>query len=178
MPNAIDAIRKRRSIRKFSPRPVTRELVLEVLKVAGWAPSAHNAQPWRFIILEDSKARRELANAMANARAADLAKDGIKISEADYRASTQRFADSPVLILACLSMEDMKKFSDHARQGFELDLAMQSVVSAVQSLFFAATYLPDYHSSFATARFLILRAVIRQLSLRYFVWQVSLSAYD
>jgi F420 biosynthesis protein FbiB-like protein len=75
---------------------------------------------------------------MANARAADLAKDGIKISEADYRASTQRFADSPVLILACLSMEDMKKFSDPARQGFERDLAMQSVGAAVQSLFLAA----------------------------------------
>ncbi|MCW4024432.1 MAG: nitroreductase family protein [Candidatus Bathyarchaeota archaeon] len=138
MPNTTDAIRKRRSIRKFSPRPVPRKLVLEVLEVAGWAPSAHNVQPWRFIILEDLKARRELAEAMANARATDLAKDGIKISEVDYKASTQRFADAPVLILACLSMEDMKKFADPTRQGFERDLAVQSLGAAVQSLFLAA----------------------------------------
>jgi nitroreductase len=35
-------------------------------------------------------------------------------------------------------MEDMKKFSDPTRQGFERDLAVQSVGAAVQSLFLAA----------------------------------------
>ena len=34
-------------------RPVPQELIEEVLVAAGWAPSAHNAQPWRFIVLAE-----------------------------------------------------------------------------------------------------------------------------
>jgi coenzyme F420-0:L-glutamate ligase / coenzyme F420-1:gamma-L-glutamate ligase len=138
MPDITDAIRKRRSIRKYSSRPVPKSLVLEVLETAGWAPSAHNAQPWRFVFLEDAKVKRELAEAMGNARKQDLAKDGLIVSETDFQASTKRFADAPVLILACLSMEGMKKFCDPQRAGFERDLAVQSLGAAIQNLFLAA----------------------------------------
>ena len=46
---------------------------------AGWSPSAHNSQPWRFIILENPSVKRELAEAMADTWAADVKKDGGKI---------------------------------------------------------------------------------------------------
>ena len=42
-----------------------KSLIEEVLVAAGWAPSAHNAQPWRFIVLADASVKRELAEAMA-----------------------------------------------------------------------------------------------------------------
>ena len=46
----------------------------EVLVAAGWAPSAHNAQPCRFIVLADQSVKRLLAKAMAKSWATDIAK--------------------------------------------------------------------------------------------------------
>src|SRR3989304_5616310 len=67
-----DIIRERRSIRKYAPRPVPTETLREVLEAAGWAPSAHNAQPWRFIVLIDKPSKKELSEAMANAGIKDM----------------------------------------------------------------------------------------------------------
>lgn len=49
--NALDAIQNRRSIRKFKPDSVPKELIDRILDSATKAPSAMNRQPWRFIVL-------------------------------------------------------------------------------------------------------------------------------
>ncbi len=82
MTDLLEAIKGRRSIRKYLPQPVPSELVEKVLGAAGWAPSAHNSQPWRFIVLDNALVKRDLADAMAEAWAADLIKDG-KTVDAD-----------------------------------------------------------------------------------------------
>ncbi len=41
-------MRTRRTVRKFSPRPVPRQLIETALRVASRAPSGANQQPWRF----------------------------------------------------------------------------------------------------------------------------------
>jgi nitroreductase len=53
MPLFMDLVRSRRSIRRFLPRPVEREKIMACLEAARLAPSAHNAQPWRFIVVDD-----------------------------------------------------------------------------------------------------------------------------
>lgn len=54
----IDAIRGRRSIRRFKDKPVPIELVREVLDAANYAPSAKRGEQWRFTVLTgDAKAR-------------------------------------------------------------------------------------------------------------------------
>ncbi len=63
----------------IKPTLFHKKLIKEFLEAAGWAPSAHNAQPWRFIVLADESVKRELAEAMAESWAADMAKDGLKI---------------------------------------------------------------------------------------------------
>jgi coenzyme F420-0:L-glutamate ligase/coenzyme F420-1:gamma-L-glutamate ligase len=136
MSHVLDAIRERRSVRKYLPRKVPREVVEEVLVAAGWAPSAHNAQPWRFIVLE--KAKHELAQVMADAWAADLTRDGLTVDADKRKARVERFTTAPVLILACLTMDGMRKFPDEKRQKNERDLAMQSLGAALQSLLLAA----------------------------------------
>jgi nitroreductase len=55
----------RRSVRRFSDRGVSRENVLRVLEAARWAPSNHNRQPWRFIVLEDRNRIIRLAERVA-----------------------------------------------------------------------------------------------------------------
>ena len=48
----LEAISRRRSIRRFKDKPVPRELLEKLLTAAVQAPSAKNRQPWRFVVLE------------------------------------------------------------------------------------------------------------------------------
>ncbi len=61
-----EAIEQRRSIRKFKPDPVPQEQIDALLDSARLAPSACNAQPWRFKIVKDEKTRLKLAQAAFN----------------------------------------------------------------------------------------------------------------
>ena len=47
----IDAIKGRKSIRRFKPEPVSMGLVREVLDAANYAPSAKRGEQWRFTVL-------------------------------------------------------------------------------------------------------------------------------
>ncbi len=60
MPAILDLVRRRRSIRRFLPRPVEREKLLVCLEAARLAPSASNSQPWRFIVVDDPKLKEDL----------------------------------------------------------------------------------------------------------------------
>jgi coenzyme F420-0:L-glutamate ligase/coenzyme F420-1:gamma-L-glutamate ligase len=138
MPDLLDAIKGRRSVRKYLPRKVPDELVEEVLVAASWAPSAHNAQPWRFIVLSDASVKQRLAEAMAEAWASDLAKDGLNVEAEKRRTRVERFVNAPTLILACATMDGFRKFPDEKRQKCERDLAMQSLGAAMQNLLLVA----------------------------------------
>jgi nitroreductase len=56
-------LRGRRSIRRYLPTPVEREKLLACLEAARLAPSAHNAQPWRFIVVDDPELKERLTAA-------------------------------------------------------------------------------------------------------------------
>jgi len=47
----IEAIKKRKSIRKFKPDSVSKEVLKDILEIAGRAPSALNTQPWEFTVI-------------------------------------------------------------------------------------------------------------------------------
>ncbi len=134
MTDLFDAIRQRRSIRKYLSKPVPREMVEEVLIAAGWAPSAHNSQPWWFIVLADASVKRRLAIDMADAWVVDLERDGLTVEAKMRKERVEWFADAPVLILACSTLEGLRKFPDDKRQTCERDLAMQSLGAAMQNL--------------------------------------------
>ena len=137
---AVDLIKRRRSIRKFSPRKIDVTVVREVLEAARWAPSAHNAQPWRFIVLTNDALKRDSAEAMATAWLADMTKDGVAVEvRANMAAaSVERFTRAPVLVVACLTMKDMPKRPDELRQQCERDLAVQSLGAALQNMLLVA----------------------------------------
>ncbi|KAB1443110.1 nitroreductase family protein [Pseudodesulfovibrio senegalensis] len=56
----LEAMRQRRSIRKFTDQPVEREHLEAMLEAGRWAPSGLNNQPWRFLVIrpEDPRAER------------------------------------------------------------------------------------------------------------------------
>lgn len=51
--DVFEAIKGRRSVRKFKPKKVERELIEKLLTAACWAPTGGNIQPWQFIVVED-----------------------------------------------------------------------------------------------------------------------------
>ncbi|OHD63686.1 MAG: NADH dehydrogenase [Spirochaetes bacterium RBG_13_51_14] len=56
----MDAIYKRRSIRKFSSRPLPRDMIERFIKAGMNAPSAGNQQPWHFIVIDRKKLLEEI----------------------------------------------------------------------------------------------------------------------
>lgn len=60
MPALLELVRRRRSIRRFLPRPVERKKLLVCLEAARLAPSAANVQPWRFIVVDDPGLKENL----------------------------------------------------------------------------------------------------------------------
>jgi coenzyme F420-0:L-glutamate ligase/coenzyme F420-1:gamma-L-glutamate ligase len=136
----MDLIKKRRSVRKFYPRKVEGNVLREVLEAGPWAPSAHNAQPWRFVVLIDKAVKQNLAETMANAWIADMSKDGVsaELCYTKAKASVERFTQAPVLTVACLTMKDMIQYADEERQKCERDLALQSLSAAIQNMLLAA----------------------------------------
>ena len=51
---------RRRTVRDFSDRPVSREVIEECLRAAGSAPSGANLQPWHFVAVSDPALKHEI----------------------------------------------------------------------------------------------------------------------
>jgi iodotyrosine deiodinase len=52
-------IRRRRTVREFSDRPVPREMIEDCLRAAGTAPNGANMQPWLFVVVSDAAAIKQ-----------------------------------------------------------------------------------------------------------------------
>ncbi|MBX3354029.1 MAG: nitroreductase family protein [Phycisphaeraceae bacterium] len=55
-----EVMKKRRTVRMFSDRPVSRETIEWCVRAAGTAPSGANKQPWRFVCVNDPALKREI----------------------------------------------------------------------------------------------------------------------
>lgn len=60
--DVIEAIKKRRSVRRFKPDSIPADLIKKVIEAATWAPSACNVQGWRFIVIDSQKIKQEIVN--------------------------------------------------------------------------------------------------------------------
>ena len=56
----FEAIKNRRSVRRFEDRPVPEELIRKIVEAGQWAPSACNRQDWKFIIVESGEVKENL----------------------------------------------------------------------------------------------------------------------
>lgn len=126
----LEAIRNRRSIGRVKPDPVEREIIEAVLEAASWAPSHHNTQPWRFVVMT-GEGRAKLAEGYARVSAAQAPPELTEqeLEERLRKARNNAFR-SPVVIAAICSP------SDDPRAVREEELA--AVQAAVQNLLLAA----------------------------------------
>jgi F420 biosynthesis protein FbiB-like protein len=128
-------LRTRRSIRNFKPDSLPASLIERILETATYAPSAHNLQPWRFIIIQTNIARSTLGRSLSEKLRLDMAVAGAPLADIDSRVerSLRRIKEAPVIILLCRDATAIRKDEPE-----EHTMAIQSVALAGHQLMLAA----------------------------------------
>ena len=85
----LEVVEKRKSVRKYSDRPVEREILDAIVKVAETAPSSRNSKSSAFMIVED----RDTLDALAQMR--------------DYGASPLKSAQAAIVVMGDTSKTDL-----------------------------------------------------------------------
>lgn len=93
--DVLEAIQKRRSIRKFKTTPLTSEQINNLLEAARLAPSGCNVQPWRFIIVNDTQLKT-------------------KLCEASF--DQQFIKDAPIVIVCCSDLHSWKESKEKTQE--------------------------------------------------------------
>jgi F420 biosynthesis protein FbiB-like protein len=133
-PDFWDVVSRRRSVRRYALREVPPEVVERILRAAASAPSAHDAQPWHFVLVDAGPARERLIARMAERREQDR-REGLiprQPGAGQTRPSSDRWRAAPVLIVACLQQ------GPHRSSALESVMGTQSLAAAVATLLLAA----------------------------------------
>ena len=138
--SVLELIQSRRSIRRYAPDPVPQEWVEKMLSAAIWAPSAHNRQPWRFVVIEKSGTKEHLATSMGDRLRRDLSTDRVplEIIDNEVNRSYDRITSAPLIIVVCMTVIDMDVYLDEKRNQKESVMAVQSSAMAGQNILLTA----------------------------------------
>lgn len=136
-----DSLLGRRSIRRFSDRPVDPGVVERAIAAACLAPSPHGSSPWRFCVLSSEESKKNLAEKMGRDFLRDMEKEGVPEAERTRRhsGSLRLLTGAPVLILAALSYARLDKYGDLGKQANEYMMAEHSLGAALQNMMLALT---------------------------------------
>jgi nitroreductase len=136
----IRSICRRHSVRLFTDQPVSDEDLRVILDAANQAPSAHNQQAWRFIVLRQERTRLELAE-MVRSRSGDFS----RATSALLRRAVRSIVSAPVIVAVINTGELTRRGSElvevYAEAGSEVfrTMEIQSSAAAVENLLLAAT---------------------------------------
>jgi len=117
---ALKSILTRRSIRKFTPEPVTDDIIENVLRSAMSAPSATNEQPWHFIIIN----KREILDNIPKVH--------------PYALMCQQ---APIAIMVCIDL-NQEQYRDFWVQ--DLAAASQNILLAIRTQGLGGVWLGIY----------------------------------
>lgn len=141
MNETLRSIHGRHSVRMFTERPVRDEDLNVILDAANRAPSAHNQQSWRFIILRGQK-KQDLAE-LVSGRAGDFPRP----SSILLRMAARSIISAPVVVAVANTGELIRHGSElfqvdkEAARDFFRTMEIQSSAAAVENLLLAATSL-------------------------------------
>lgn len=120
----LEAIKTRRSIRRYKTTPVDKSTLEQVLEAARWAPSWANSQCWRFITVRDDNIKAELADTLTPANPA-----------------TDAVRNAPITIVVCAELKRSGCYRGEpvTSKGdswymFDVALAMQNLTLAAHAL--------------------------------------------
>ena len=137
----LATIRDRRSVRLFTDQPVPEMDLLSILSAANRAPSAHNQQSWRFIVLRGEK-KLALAE-VVNSKAQTFPKPSCAL----LRMASRTIVSAPVVVAISNTGElihhgtELFKVDKEAAVDFFRTMEIQSSAAAVENLLLAASSL-------------------------------------
>lgn len=136
----FDSITKRKTIRKFKNISIKRDYVVSLIEAAIQAPSAHNLQPWEFILIDSIEVKEKLSSKMASTWINNLKKDGKTQYEIEEKInlSKERINNAPFIILPCFDTSKVEKYGDE-RDNAEFIMGIQSVALASGNILLKAT---------------------------------------
>jgi nitroreductase len=141
MNETLTSIYHRHSVRNFTEQEVSKEHLNRILDAANRAPSAHNQQSWRFIILRQEK-KLELAE-LVSSRAGDFPRP----SSILLRMAARSMISAPIVVAVANTGELIRHGSElfqvdrEAARDFFRTMEIQSSAAAVENLLLAATSL-------------------------------------
>jgi nitroreductase len=146
----IEAIKKRRSIRKFKSDKIPKKDIYDIIQAASLAPSAHNKQMWRFIAISNQEVLKGMEKAIVGEieelnNWPELKEIGLKVK--GLRAYSTFFVKAPLvfailvkpyhsIVDEVLKLDGLKKEQADLLQSY---VEIQSVAAAVENLLLAAT---------------------------------------
>jgi nitroreductase len=119
----MEAIKGRRSIRKYKPDPVPEDALQKIMEAVRWAPSWANTQCWELIVVKDPKIKSELATALTKTN-----------------PSLSSITEAPIVIVLCgkKGVSGFKKGEAATMKGdwlmFDTGIAMQTLCLTAHSL--------------------------------------------
>lgn len=126
-----EAIKNRRSIRKYKSDPVDDRTVEVVLDAARWAPSWGNSQCWQFVVVRDSEIKEKLSNTLFGVSDRP---NGVAVA----------IKQAPVAIVVCAELGKTGRYHREPREiatdkgeywyMFDTALAMQNLALAAHSM--------------------------------------------
>ncbi len=112
-----ELMKRRRTVRNFSPDPVPMELIETAIRTAGTAPSGANQQPWRFVVVSNPDIKRRIR---------------LAAEEEERENYAGRFPDKWLQTLAPLGTDWHKEFLEIAScliVVFKMDYGLQTVAN-------------------------------------------------
>ncbi len=116
-----DVIKTRRSVRKYKSKPVSKEIILELLEAASLAPSATNRQPWEFVVVHRSylDSLDQILREAFTERVSDISEDAMRQAIKDLSIPVDENGDklkglgyfyrtlggAPIAIVVCVPKE-------------------------------------------------------------------------
>jgi len=107
--DVLEAIKGRRSVRKFSQKAIPKEIILKILDAARYAPSAGNLQDWKFIVVRGREKIKEIAGIALNQRWLE---------------------NASFLVIAC---SDLREISKYGERGIRL-YSKHDVAASIQNM--------------------------------------------
>lgn len=123
-----EGIRNRRTVKLFLQRPVSRELVLDAIEVARWAPNHHVTEPWHFYVLGPDSIRE----AVELTRTVTTERKGEKMG--DFKAASAAERPGWLVVTCRVTDDELMQREDYAScacaiQNFMLYLSAAGVAS-------------------------------------------------
>ncbi|MGE5892530.1 MAG: nitroreductase family protein [bacterium] len=136
----FDAIRTRRSTRRFSDKPVEEEKLRAVLEAVRMAPSWANMQCWRFIVVKEKATKAKIS---------ELSYVESFFSPRGYKVNPAKkgLAEAPVVIVACADPSQSGVLWDQHYYLTDIGIASQTLMLAAHGLGLATVFVGVFEES-------------------------------